>query len=255
MPGPPVPVHSLPHLHALDACDADGDGFLDLVVDDWQENRLTLVRSDGRGGFRSPGETLEVGRKPYRNLRARDFNGDGRCDLAAPSYGDGVVTILIGDGRGGFRAGAAIPAGPAPFTVDSGDLDGDGHVDLAIQNYSGQISDPSDDALTFLLGDGRGGFRTGARIATGRAPFQVAVGDVDGDRIADAVTADYGDSGLTVAFGGPGGLSPARTRHVPIGRRPERVILADVDGDRRADAVATSSETEAIVVLLSKGRR
>ena len=175
-PGSPVRVHSVPHPHTLDACDADGDGDLDLVLDDWGENRLTLVRGDGRGGFAGPGEPIEVGRKPYRNLKARDFDGDGRCDIAAPSYGDGVVTLLRGDGRGGFRAAAPVHAGPAPFTVDAGDLDGDGHLDLAIQNYSGQLTDPSDDALTFLLGDGRGGFRLGTRIATGRAPFQVAVG-------------------------------------------------------------------------------
>ena len=254
-PGSPVRVHSVPHPHALDACDADGDGDLDLVLDDWAENRLTLVRGDGRGGFAGPGEPIEVGRKPYRNLKVRDFDGDGRCDIAAPSYGDGVVTLLRGDGRGGFRAAAPVHAGPAPFTVDAGDLDRDGHLDLAIQNYSGQITDPSDDALTFLLGDGRGGFRLGPRIATGRAPFHVAVGDVDGDGFADAVTADYGDSALTVSRGGPGGLSPSRTTHVPVGCRPERVILSDLDRDGRADAIVTCSESGELVVLLARSPR
>jgi FG-GAP-like repeat len=250
--GSPLTVHSKPHPHTIDACDADGNGWLDLIIDDWQENRLTLLLSDGKGGFRGPGTPIEVGRRPYRNLRARDFDGDGRCDLVAASYGAGVVTVLLGDGRGGFRAQPPIPAGPAPFSVQVADLNRDGRLDLAVENYSGQITDPSDDALTFLLGDGRGGFRLGPRIETGRAPSDVAVADVDGDGSADAVTADFGGSGLTVAFGGPDGLSPSRTARVSVGRRPNRVLLVDLDGDGRADAVTANSEDHDVALLLTK---
>jgi len=253
--GSPVRVHSMPHPHTLAACDADGDGRLDLVLDSWGENRLTFLRGDGRGGFAGPGEPIEVGRKPYRNLIAGDFDGDGRCDLVAPSYADGVVTLLRGDGRGGFHADPPVHAGPAPFTVAAGDLDGDGKLDLAVQNYSGQITDPSDDALTFLLGDAHGGFRLGTRIATGRAPFVVAVGDVNGDRLADAVTADGGSSTLTVSLGGPGGLSQARTTQVPVPCRPGRVVLADLNGDGRADAIVACTESEELAVLLARTGR
>ena len=253
--GSPVRVHSVPHPHTIDACDADGDGDLDLVLDDWGENRLTLVRGDGHGGFAGPGEPIEVGRKPYRNLKARDLDADGRCDLVVPSYEMGVVTVLRGDGRGGFRARAPVHAGPAPFTVDVGDLDGDGRVDLAVQNYSGQLSDPSDDALTFLLDDGRGGYRLGPRIATGRGPFVVVTGDVDGDRVSDAVTADYGSSSLTVSRGGPGGLAESRTTPVPVPCRPQRLALADLNGDGRADAVVACTEDEKLAVLLARASR
>ncbi|MFY9552511.1 MAG: VCBS repeat-containing protein, partial [Thermoanaerobaculia bacterium] len=251
-PHSPLTVHSKPHLHTLDACDADGDGWLDLIVDDWGENRLTLVRADGKGGFRGPGTPIDVGRKPYRNLVAKDLDGDGRCDLVTPSYDAGVVTILIGDGRGGFRAGPPIPAGPAPFTVAIADVNRDGKLDLVLENYSGQITDPSDDALTFLLGDGKGGFRLGPRIPTGRGPFDVAAGDIDGDGYADAVTANYGSADLTVSFGGPDGLSPARTVSVPVGSKPERVLLTDLNGDGKADAVAISTEGHDVTVLLAR---
>ncbi len=140
--GSPLTVHSKPHPHTVDGCDANGDGNLDLVIDSWEEERLTLLLGDGKGGFQTPGLAIEVGRKPYRNLKLRDVNGDGKCDIVAPSYGKGVVTILLGDGRGHFKAGDPIPAGPAPFTVDVGDLNHDGFPDLAFSNYSGQITDP-----------------------------------------------------------------------------------------------------------------
>ena len=132
------------------------------------------------------------------------------------------------------------------------DLNRDGRLDLAVENYSGQLTDPRDDALTFLLGDGRGGFRLGPRIATGRAPSDVAVGDVDGDGFADAVTADVGESALTVAFGGPDGLSPTRTARVSVGRRPNRIKLVDLNGDGRADAVTANSEDHDVALLLAR---
>jgi hypothetical protein len=251
-PASPLSVHSKPHPHTIDGCDVDGDGHLDLVIDSWGENRLTLLLGDGKGGFRTPGTLIEVGRKPYRNLKLRDLDGDGRCDIATPSYDAGTVTVLRGDGRGGFRAGPPIPAGPAPFTLDVGDLNHDGKPDLVFSNYSGQLSDPGDDAITFLLGDGMGGFRPGPRLLSGRAPFQVAVGDVDGDGFADAVTADYGGPGLTVAFGGQDGLAPSRTVRVPLPDRTDRVLLVDLNGDHHADAVAASGEGHGVTVLVAK---
>jgi len=251
-PGSPLVVHSLPHPHTVAGCDVDGDGILDLVVDSWGEKRLTLLRGDGKGGFRTPGEPIEVGRKPYRNLMAADLDGDGRCDLVSPSYDTGFVTVLFGDGHGGFRAAPPVAAGPAPFTVAVADLDGDGRLDLAFSNYSGQLTDPSDDAITFLLGDGKGAFRAGPRLPTGRGPFQIAAGDVNGDGAADVATANHGSSDLTVAFGGSGGLSPSRVARVPVPEKPDRVMLVDVNGDRRADAVVASSEGHAVFVLLAK---
>jgi hypothetical protein len=250
--GSPLTVHSKPHPHTIDACDANGDGWLDLIVDDWEENRLTLLLSDGHGGFRGPGAPIEVGRRPYRNLRTGDFDSDGRCDIVAASYGEGAVTLLVGDGHGNFRGGPAVPAGPAPFAVAPGDLNRDGRIDLAVENYSGQITDPRDDALTFLLGDGHGGFRLGPRIPTGGAPFDVAVGDVDGDGYPDAATADFGGSDLTIAFGGPDGLSSARVARVPLSRKPDRVVLVDLDGDGRADAATADSEDHDVTLLRTR---
>ena len=251
-PGSPLTVHSKPHPHTVDGCDANGDGNLDLVIDSWAEERLTLLLGDGKGGFQTPGLPIEVGRKPYRNLKLRDVNGDGKCDIVAPSYGKGVVTILLGDGRGNFKAGDPIPAGPAPFTVDVGDLNRDGNPDLAFSNYSGQITDPSKDAITFLLCDGKGGFRLGSPLSTGPGPVQLSTGDVNGDGFADVATANYGGSDLTVAFGGREGLSPSRTVRVPVPDKPERVLLVDLNGDRRADAVVASGEGHEVIVLLAK---
>ncbi len=252
--GSPFSVRSRPHPHTIDASDVNGDGSLDLVIDSWGENRLTLLAGDGKGGFALPGVPIEAGRKPYRNLRVADLDGDGKPDIVVPNMAERGVTILFGDGRGNFRGfdRAPIPAGPCPFTVAVADVNGDGKPDILVGNYSGQLSDPSGDALTFLLGDGRGNFRLGPRIAAGRAPGNVAAGDVDGDGIADAVTVNAGSRDLTVAFGGPGGLSPARVATVPGTGRSWRVLLADFDGNGRADGVTASPEDHTVTVLIAR---
>lgn len=252
--GSPFLVRSRPHPHAIDARDVNGDGFLDLVIDSWGENRLTLLTGDGKGGFALPGVPIEAGRKPYRNLRVADLDGDGKPDIVVPNMAERGVTILSGDGRGNFRGSerAPIPAGPSPFSVEVADIDGDGKPDIVVENYSGQMSDSSGDALTFLLGDGRGNFRLGPRIAAGRTPGGVAAADVDGDGIADAVIVNAGSRDLTVAFGGSGGLSSSRTATVPGAGRSWRLLLADFDGNGRADAVTASPEDHAITVFLAR---
>jgi hypothetical protein len=253
-PGSPLSVRSRPHPHTVDACDANSDGILDLVIDSWGENRLTLLLGDGKGGFGAPGVPIEAGRKPYRNVRFLDLNGDGRCDLVMPNMVERGVTILSGDGHGGFRGAdrPPIPAGPSPFTVTVADVNGDGKPDLVVGNYSGQGDDPSGDGLTFLLGDGRGNFRLGPRIPTGRSSASVAAGDVDGDGIADAVTVNAGTRDLTLAYGGPAGLSPARTVTVPGAGKSWRLLLADFDGNRRADAVTASPDEHSVTVFLAR---
>jgi hypothetical protein len=106
--------------------------------------------------------------------------------------------------------------------------------------------------LTFLLGDGRGGFRLGPRIETGRSSGDVATGDVDGDGIADAATVNAGTRDITLARGGPGGLSAARTVTVPGAGRSWRILLADFDGNRRADAVTASPDDHTVTVFLAR---
>jgi FG-GAP-like repeat len=253
-PGSPLTVRSRPHPHTAGACDVNGDGFLDLVIDSWGENRLTLLLGDGKGGFSAPGTPIEVGRKPYRNLVLRDLNGDGLCDIVTPNMVERGVTVLFGDGRGGFRGSERppIPAGPSPFAVAVGDVNGDGKPDLVLANYSGHIIDPSGDGLTFLLGDGRGNFRLGPKIATGRGSGDVAVGDVDGDGIADAVVTNAGSRSVTVSYGGPDGLSPSRVVNVPVGEAFWRVMLADLDGNGRADLVTANADDHSITVLMAR---
>src|SRR5689334_2634619 len=57
-----------------------------------------------------------------------DFNGDGRRDLALGVEAPDGVTVLLGDGAGGFTpvAGSPFATAGAPTGLVAADLNGDG---------------------------------------------------------------------------------------------------------------------------------
>jgi hypothetical protein len=122
-------------------CDFNGDGKLDIAVADPQQNTVTILLGDGNGAFTTaPGSPITVGNTPEA-IVAADFNNDGKLDLAIANFGDGTVTLLLGNGDGTFT-----PSGGSPYKVGAGasglavaDFNGDGKLDLAVVN-DGTIS-------------------------------------------------------------------------------------------------------------------
>jgi hypothetical protein len=108
-PGSPVDVHSTPHPHGVAVADFNQDGFADVATDSWGTNQIELLLGDGKGGLHVPGRYFATGHRPYERLRSADFNGDGLPDIVTTDLDDGTVTILLGDGRGGFRQAAGSP--------------------------------------------------------------------------------------------------------------------------------------------------
>ncbi|MBV9744203.1 MAG: VCBS repeat-containing protein, partial [Acidobacteriia bacterium] len=87
-----------------------------------------------------------------------DFNGDGIPDLAIGDNTNGVVSILLGTGNGGFSGAPSSPfaIGAGALQMAAGDFDGDGRTDLVVV-----LVPPSSISVVFvLLSDGSGGFTT-----------------------------------------------------------------------------------------------
>ena len=169
--------------------DFNGDGVLDLVTANTQDDNVTLLLGDGKGGFspasRSP---FSVGKAPLF-VAVGDFDGNGVPDLAVVNFSDNTVSVLVGDGKGGFSAapGSPFPVGVEPDSVAIGDFNNDGVPDLAVSNVV--FSN-----VSMLLGDGKGVFSpaSDSPFPVGPYPQSVAVADFNGDGVADITTANYG---------------------------------------------------------------
>jgi len=60
---------------------------------------------------------------PY-SIAVGDFNGDGILDLAVPSFQDGTVTVLLGNGDGTFRAAPSPATAEGAYAIVVADFNG-----------------------------------------------------------------------------------------------------------------------------------
>jgi hypothetical protein len=182
--GSPIAVN---YPTAVAVADFNGDGIADIAVAEGQDNVVAVFLGNGQGGFTSAGSPTPVGNVPWAMVTA-DFNGDGKADLAVINYEGSNVTVLLGNGTGGFAqsTGSPFEVGPYPFTIASGDFNGDGHPDLA-------VSITGNNGVAILLGNGSGGFTSPAYspLQPLVGGYAVAVGQFNGDGHTDLAVGGY----------------------------------------------------------------
>lgn len=119
---------------SLVLADLNRDGHLDIIVANERSNSLTVLLGDGIGRFtEAPGSPVPAGQMP-NDITVTDFDGTGRPDLAIANHETDYLTVLLGDGRGGFRPAPGSPVRvrvrPHPHGVAAADVNGDGHPDI-----------------------------------------------------------------------------------------------------------------------------
>ncbi len=185
-----------PHTHGLAMGDLNGDGKLDLVTANNEDNDVCVALGDGRGGFiRAPGSPFGVGKSPYP-FALGDVNSDGHLDIVATSTAPSsrALTLLFGDGQAGFRRNEVALRTAQPWFVTIGDVNRDGKRDL-VTTHSERSP-----LLTVLLGNGKGGFSEapGSPFAAGKGAWRLAVGDLDGDGKHDIATSNLESDNVSV---------------------------------------------------------
>jgi hypothetical protein len=195
---PQVKYSSGKNPHSAAIGDFNGDGKQDLVVANQSSDTVSVVMGNGDGTFQFSADCA-TGDTP-ESVILGDFNRDGKVDLAVancgPACGSGVgsVSVLLGNGDGTFQTHVDYPTEAAAFSVAEGDFNGDGKADLVTANSSY----PNYSTVNVFLGRGDGTFRNYASYSTALDPSSVAGGDVNNDGAPDLVTANFGDSTVSV---------------------------------------------------------
>ncbi|WP_026260711.1 T9SS type A sorting domain-containing protein [Spirosoma luteum] len=189
--------------------------------------------------------TLPAGRGLPYSVAGGDFNGDGRADLVAANLNTDRVSVLLGNGGGGFGAPTDFAVGSSPHRIAVADFNADGRADLAVANLASNY-------ISVLLGTGSGGFEPAVSYTVGTSPSEVAVGDFNADGKADLAVANYNSSNVSVLLGnGSGGFGTAT--NFPVGKDPITIALGDFNSDGKVDLVVANQSSNTVSVLLGNG--
>jgi hypothetical protein len=91
-------------------------------------------------------------------------------------------------------------------------------------------------------------------LATGFSPFEVVMGDLDGDGRLDLAVADSGEAKVSILLNATaaGATAPSFAAKVDFttGRNDRSVAIADLNGDGKLDLATTSGIDSTVSVLL-----
>src|ERR1700689_5660738 len=182
---------------AIAVADVNHDGKPDIIVANTEDETVSVLLGDGKGNFsNAPGSPFACGKAP-NDIAVADMNGDGNTDLIIANTGTPYITILLGDGKGGFA-----PSPHSPFATQSyphvhgvvaADFMGNGHVAVITDSWGR-------DQILMIPGDGKGNLiPPGKFFNTGKRPYErLRTADFNGDGKPDVVTTDLDANTVTI---------------------------------------------------------
>lgn len=224
----------------------DGRAILLMINDYIGRNKLVVfVGKDGRNLERT--DQYDVTGSPDK-LVIGDFNGDGQVDTAVFAYaavygGNALISVFLGNGDGTFTAGDVYQTSTTAATVATGDLNGDGKLDLVSAGGSANT-------LLFYAGNGNGTFATPVSFTTTGYIQSMAIADMNGDSKLDLVMGT-GGTGVYYLPGNGDGTFLAPVVVAATGTA-NYVAVGDFNEDGALDVVFPNTEASTISTYLAQ---
>lgn len=243
-----APVH-------VEAVDMDGDGDLEILVGSMavvfphndRIGTVFILENDGQQNFTAHVVLENTSR--VTDVRAADFNGDGKMDLVLAQFGydQGEVSWLERTGPWEFKRHVILELSGA-INVGVADFDGDGISDIAA------LLSQQWEEIFFFKNDGRGGFvakRLWGSTNEDYGSSGISISDLNRDGRPDILYSNGDGFGPSATPGprpwhgvqwlenrGQGNFKYHRIGLMPGAYSP---IAVDLDGDGAMDVVASSA--------------
>lgn len=251
---PPVPLGAKPGDLLLQ--DFDSDGRVDALATDPQTNKLFLLHN----GTPKRANGSAAGADLVFDARIEAVVSAGPTGLAPLSAPSEVAVALAGPRGAGARIGVAIlrlekSAEGAlawlelssidteflPLSIASGDLDGDGRMDLAVL-----VAERNADSTCFVqpcLRQADGNWKMLGRFQVGYRPYRVACGDLDQDGKTEILVSAQNSHHVelwTPRANADGALAFLRAPDLGVHAGCLDLLLHDLDRDGRLDVIVAN---------------
>lgn len=173
-----------------------------------------------------------------------DVDGDLNLDLVVANKLGNTVSVMFGDGFGGFEPAVDLVTGEAsaffPHTVAVGSIGNPGPLDIVSANRN-------DGSITVFVGNGDRAFSDYAdgnvysvNRGVGSDVRQVVTGDVNRDGKDDVIVAAPPQDAVYVFYANGDGTLQEPGVAVPAGDAPEALVTGDFNEDGKLDLAVTT---------------
>lgn len=229
VPGGSIPVDGVDGAFL----DLDGDTDLDLVVSGATLRTLTVERGSWSLAAELPygGERLDVA----------NFDDEAALDVALARPASDQLALFRSSGDGSLVMPTQTLLGELR-DVAAVNLDGDEALELVAVGNSDKL-DIYDVSSNFEV-------TPHSIFEVGQDPRGLALADVDGDGLLDAVTVNHASDDLSLLLGDGGSFTPELRMPLPDpADDPIAIAAADLDADDRAELVVLAPGTQHVYVF------
>ncbi len=241
--------------------DFDGDGKGDIAITNRGSNLLSIYRNVSTSGVLNSSSlstpiNLATLDQPW-SATAGDIDGDGKLDLVVANAQSAAISVYRNTSTSGslsFDNKVDFATGLDPWKTAIADFDGDGKPEIIVSNrFSNSVS-------VYKNTSSSGSFSTSTfaapvNFSTGTEPYDVAIGDVNGDSKPDIIALNNISNSVSVfqnttSLGVINSSSFAAKVDFPTSSSPYGLALADVDGDSKLDILASNNFAFSTISIL-----